>query len=197
MITTIIVFAIAYLIGSLSTSILLAKVKGKSDPRSVGSGNAGATNVLRTSGKTDALIVLIGDVLKGVIAVWLAKAGGLQGFALGLAGFCCVLGHIFPVYFKFKGGKGVATALGVILCLSLWSGIIAAIVFAAIVFITRYVSLGSIIAAAASPFILAIFSHASYFFPALFIAVLIIWKHKANIDRLKSKTESKISFGNK
>ena len=194
MITTLIIFAIAYLIGSVSTSILLAKVEGKKDPRESGSGNAGATNVLRTSGKRDAIIVLVGDILKGVIAVWLAKAGGLHGFALGLAGFCCVVGHVFPCYFKFKGGKGVATALGVIFCLSLSAGIIALVVFAVIVFITKYVSLASIIAACTSPFILAIFSHASYFFPAVFIAVLIVWKHKANIDRLKNKTESKISF---
>src|SRR3989344_5242872 len=134
---------IAYLLGSLSSAILYSKFTGAKDPRTTGSGNPGATNVLRASGKQAALIVLGGDVAKGLIAVLLARMVGVNSFMLGLVGLAAVAGHCFPVYFKFKGGKGVATALGAILALSFWAAILSAAILVAIIAITRYVSLAS------------------------------------------------------
>lgn len=188
-----IMLVIAYLLGSISTSILLAKIKGNTDPRDVGSGNAGATNVLRQNGKQDAIIVLVGDILKGFIAVWLAKAIGIQGFELGLIGLAAVVGHIFPVFFKFKGGKGVATSFGAVLGLSIWISIILLLVWIVVVAVTKYVSLASLLASALSPLLLLFFVNPAYFFPALFITALIVWKHQENITRLKARTEPKLN----
>ncbi|MCH9769370.1 MAG: glycerol-3-phosphate 1-O-acyltransferase PlsY [Gammaproteobacteria bacterium] len=190
----IIFMIIAYLLGSLSMAIILSKYLKFPDPRNEGSGNAGATNVLRTVGKDKAIMVLIGDILKGLIAVLLARLFGVQGFMLGLVAFAAVIGHMYPVFFGFKGGKGVATAMGTIIVLSLWVGIVAAIVWVAIAFILRYASLASLIAAAAAPILMLIFGHMVYFIPVLLIAGAIFWKHKDNIRRLKTGTENKINF---
>lgn len=186
---------IAYLIGSISCAIIFSKLFKTPDPRTEGSGNAGATNVLRISGKQQAALVLIGDLLKGLIAIWI---GHLMfhfiGFKLGLVGFAAVVGHIFPLYFGFKGGKGVATAIGVTLGLSLISGILMAAAWGAIAFTLRYSSLASLVAVILAPVFLLIFGSAGYFFPAVFIAALVIYKHKDNIIRLQNKTESRIEF---
>ena len=184
----------AYLIGSISCAIIFSKIFKTPDPRTQGSGNAGATNVLRIGGKQQAAMVLAGDLLKGVIAVWVGHLFHLAGFKLGLVGFAAVVGHIFPLYFGFKGGKGVATAIGVTLALSFISGILMAAAWAAIAFTTRYSSLASLVAVILAPVFLLIFSFSGYFFPSVLIAALIIYKHKDNIAKLQSKTESRIEI---
>ncbi|MCH9643434.1 MAG: glycerol-3-phosphate 1-O-acyltransferase PlsY [Gammaproteobacteria bacterium] len=185
---------VAYLIGSISCAIILAKVSGKADPRSQGSGNAGATNVLRTQGRKSAIIVLIGDFLKGVVAIIIAHILGAGTIATGFAALAAVVGHIFPVYFKFKGGKGVATSLGVIIMLSFWTGIITLAAWIVTAFVTRYASLASLIAAAVAFILMISIGNAHYVFPVFLIAILIFWKHNANIKRLRQGTENKINL---
>lgn len=192
--SSIISIVIAYLLGSISSAILAAKIFKTADPRTVGSGNAGATNVLRVAGKQQAAIVLAGDIFKGLIAVWMGYLLHVTPFMLGITGLAAVVGHIYPVYFGFKGGKGVATAIGAILGLSFISGILMAAAWGAIAFVSRYSSLASIVAVILAPVFLVIFSKATFFIPSVLIAALIIWKHKENIARLKSNTESKIEF---
>lgn len=187
----IICLVIAYLLGSIQTSVLLAKWLKFPDPRTQGSHNTGATNVLRTVGKNQAVMTLIGDVLKGFLAVLIGIICGLQGPFLAILALAAVVGHIFPVFFQFRGGKGVATALGGIILLSFWVALIAAVIWLVVVFMTRYVSLASLIAVAATPILILILSQGSYFIPVLLMAVLIIWKHKDNIKRLRAGTESK------
>lgn len=191
---TIASIVLAYLLGSVSCAIIVSKIAKLPDPRTQGSGNAGATNVLRIGGKKQAAIVLIGDLLKGLIAIWIGYLLHVSGMKLGFVGLAAVIGHIFPVYFGFKGGKGVATALGVVFGLSLISGVLMAASWAAIAFTLRYSSLASLIAVILAPVFLVIFAKASYGIPVACIALLIIWKHKDNIVRLQNKTESKIGF---
>lgn len=192
-ILAILFIAIAYLVGSLNSAILVCKVMKLGDPREAGSGNPGATNVLRIGGKKAALIVLITDLFKGVVPVLLAQILGVADFWLGCVAVAVVVGHMFPVFFKFQGGKGVATAFGAVLALSVWIAIIALIVWGVVVFVTKYVSLASLIAAVLVV-VLMLFSHPIYFIPLLVMVILIIWRHKENIDRLKAGTESKIDW---
>jgi glycerol-3-phosphate acyltransferase PlsY len=191
MITLIIALAIAYCIGSISFSIIYAKISGGADPRETGSKNAGTTNMLRTAGKSAAIIVLIGDIAKGVIAVLMGKVLGLTGFNLGLVAFAAVAGHIFPVFFGFRGGKGVATAIGTLFGLSLLLFIIGVAVFIAVALLTRYASLASLTALLAAT-IASLFISTSYFIPLLLILALIVIKHLPNIQRLKNGEENKI-----
>lgn len=193
-ITAIIAMVIAYLLGSVSTSIILSKYLKFPDPREVGSGNAGATNVLRTVGKTQGLYVLLGDALKGLLAIWIGMLFGVHGIMLGFVGVAAVIGHIFPVFFGFKGGKGVATMLGVVLGLSLWAGLLSAAVWAAVVFVTRYVSFASLCAAGAAFVLSLVFGKYYYAFPILIMGALVAWRHMENIERLRAGTESKIEF---
>ena len=188
---------IAYLIGSIQTSLILAKLFKFPDPRTTGSKSAGATNVLRTAGKNQALFTLIGDVLKGFIAVWIAHIFGVQGFFLAFAGLAAVIGHIFPCFFQFRGGKGVATAFGALLALSIFVTFTMVVIWLVTVFMTQYVSLASLIAVIAAPLLILIFSQSAYFFPVLIMAILIIWKHKDNIQRLRKGTEPKAKLGRK
>lgn len=190
----IICLVVAYLIGSISTSILLAKYLNIKDPREVGSGNAGATNVWRTAGRKQAALVLLGDAFKGILAVWIARIFGLHPTFVGFVAIAAMLGHIYPIYFKFKGGKGVATMMGALLALSLIVGIVAIIVWAAVVAITRYVSLASLCGAAAAVLASLIFGKFYYAFPIFIMALLIAWTHMDNINRLRAGTESKIKF---
>lgn len=185
---------IGYLLGSLNNSIIVGKFYGI-DIRSHGSGNAGTTNALRTLGKKAAILVLIGDIAKGIIA-YLAgyficgtHLGGMVG------GTAAILGHVWPVYFGFRGGKGVLTSLAVLLLIDWRIALGLLCVFVFIVLLTRYVSLGSIIAAALFPIAAVIFSRGIdiIIFSGI-IAVLIIAKHHANIKRLIEGTESKLSF---
>jgi acyl phosphate:glycerol-3-phosphate acyltransferase len=190
----IICIIIAYLLGSVSTSILLSKFLKFQDPREVGSGNAGATNVWRTAGKQQAALVLLGDAFKGILAVWIARLFDLPPAFVGFVAVAAVIGHIYPIYFKFKGGKGVATMMGAVLALSIIVGIVAIIVWAAVVAITRYVSLGSLCAAAAAVLASLLFGKFYYAFPIFIMAVLIAYTHLENINRLRSGTENKITF---
>ncbi len=185
---------IAYLIGSLNTSIIIAKVLGNPDPRTQGSGNAGATNVLRTSGKKQAIWVLAGDIIKGVIAVMIARLFHVHSFMLGLVALAAVVGHIFPLYFQFKGGKGVATTIGVLLALNIWIGVVSMAAFTITALLSRYASLASLVAVTVAVLCSLIFGEFYYFVPILMIAALIFWKHMDNIDRLRNHTEHKINF---
>lgn len=185
---------VAYLLGSLSSAIIISKIFKTADPRTAGSGNAGATNVLRIAGKKQAALVLVGDLLKGLMAVWIGHLFHVTPFMLGFVGFAAVVGHIFPVYFGFKGGKGVATALGAILGLSFISGLLMAASWAAIAFVTRYSSLASMVAVILAPVFLALFAKTAFFIPTACITAFILWKHKDNIARLKNNTESRITF---
>lgn len=192
--STIIGIIIAYLIGSISTSIITAKAMKLPDPRTEGSGNAGATNMMRVGGKKPAIIALIGDALKGFVAVLIGRIIGDHGIALALVAFAAVVGHIFPLYFKFQGGKGVATMMGGLICLSLWIGIASIVVWVIVAAISRYASLASMVAAIAAAIFTLVLGDGGYFIPVLFIAILIIWKHLDNIERLRNGKESKLDF---
>lgn len=181
----------AYLIGSIPTGLILGKACGV-DVRSEGSGNIGATNLYRTVGRKIGVITLIGDCLKGFIPVMAVKYSMLPSdYAVwvGLAAFC---GHVFSVFLKFRGGKGVATALGVFLALTPQALAVAVVIFAALMFFWRYVSLGSIAAAAVMPVATALFGGGRVLsLVTLLIAVIVILRHHENIRRLLSGTESR------
>tara|TARA_A100001015_G_C14992080_1_gene714426 strand:- start:403 stop:981 length:579 start_codon:yes stop_codon:yes gene_type:complete len=190
----IIALIISYLLGSLSSATITSKLLNTPDPREEGSQNAGATNMLRTAGKKAALYTVGGDALKGLIAVIIARIFGVNHTALALVALVAVLGHIFPVFFKFKGGKGVATAFGSILGISFIIAIASAIVWIVLAYITRYASLASVIAVIASVIFSILFGRLDITFPLFLLAILIIWKHKANIERLMQGKESKIKL---
>ena len=188
---------IGYLLGSINSSIIVGKIYGV-DIRTKGSGNAGATNTLRTIGKKAALLVVIGDSLKGVLACLIASLicmgnGSTVEIASIIAGYFVILGHHLPKYFKFKGGKGVMTSFAVATYIMPLAAIITLLIFVLIVFITRYVSLGSMLGGIS-------FTIISYFLGAsiytilfgVFISILIIIRHRANIKRLINGTESKL-----
>ena len=216
---TLIIGVISYLIGSVNFSIILSRVISGKDIRESGSGNAGATNMLRTHGKKMAIIVLLLDVLKGIVCVGLTRfyiyylnnlsAPDIYTQILTLmslpyiAAVCVVLGHNFPIFFGFKGGKGVATSLGVVLMLDWKIGLCVAIVSIAIMAVTRYVSLGSIFggfAFIAAEIIKAIVAHNFNTIQLICVVILgglLILRHHANIGRLLKGTENKLSFSKK
>ena len=191
---SIIAIVIGYFLGSISCAIIICKLLKKADPRTMGSGNAGATNVLRTIGKNEALAVLVGDALKGFIAVLIGRMFGAHGFMLGMVGFAAIVGHTYPIYFKFKGGKGVATILGSVLALNPLTALLSFAIWGVIVFFTRYSSLASMVSCIAGV-VLSLFLGASqYTFAILLMAVFIIWNHRGNIDRLRAGKENKVKF---
>lgn len=190
----IIAIAIAYLLGSISSAILVAKITGGPDPRKQGSGNAGATNVLRLMGKKQALWVFIGDALKGVLAIWIAKIFGLTDFSLGLVAIAVVAGHIFPVFFQFKGGKGVATAVAALFAMNALWGAMVLLTWLLVLGVFRYSSLAALISIGLSPVYALLIQQPRYFVPAMTLAALIIWKHQANIKRLRAGIEPKVHF---
>ena len=190
---------IAYLIGSIPTGIVVAKILGAPDPRAVGSGNIGATNVGRAAGKAAGIITLIGDVLKGFLITLLAlyilgsSSEANSPLAISIVAFSVFLGHLFPVFLKFKGGKGVATTLGVFLAIGPFQAILALILFIIIVAIFKHVSVASMIASVSIPLLLNLSPATSPYIPlAVIISVLIILKHSDNIKRLIQGTENKI-----
>lgn len=185
---------IAYLLGSICTAILVCKFMNLPDPRTEGSRNPGATNVMRLAGKQAALIVLVADAIKGFLPVILARMLGVTGFGLGLIAVIALLGHIYPIFFQFKGGRGVATAIGAIFGLNFFVGILALITWIAVVYFTRYSSLASIVTFILTPIFILIFSQAVYFIPVVIMSAIIIWRHWDNIQRLRSGTESKVDF---
>ena len=201
----IVVALIAYLIGSINFSVILSKKMAGFDLREKGSGNAGTTNMLRTVGKKGAAITLICDVLKGVISIFIAKLIGniwkdLDGALLvQIAGILAVIGHTFPVFFKFKGGKGVATSLGVLLTLNWQIGLICLVFALVLIVLTQMVSVGSIVAAILYP-VLTIFITQNYIVPGSYIissiilAVIVVFNHRSNVKRILTGTENRISF---
>ena len=193
--------AIAYLIGSISFAVLVSRAFGLPDPRSYGSGNPGATNVLRTGKKAAAALTLLGDALKGWFAVVVVQQHVVADpLEVGAAAVAVVAGHMWPLYFRFAGGKGVATAVGVLLALDLWlaAGTVATWVIIAVFF--RISSLASLAAAAFAPFF-AFFLHGMGRFEleqaigVTVVAVLLVWRHRGNIRNLLAGSESKIGSG--
>ncbi len=186
---------LAYLVGSLPVGLLLSRLKGQ-DPRKVGSGNIGATNVMRASGKTLGALTLLGDILKGLLPTWLAMRAGEAGPLVAAVALAAFVGHLFPVYLAFRGGKGVATALGIFLALCPLAVLIDICVFVAVLYTWRYVSLGSLVAAALMPILLLAFRLPSpYVLLCLAMAILIFVKHGKNIGRLVAGTENRIGGG--
>ncbi len=186
----------AYLIGAIPTGVILTRTLGGEDIRKVGSGNIGATNVYRVAGRKLGIITLVGDCLKGVIPLVIAQQGfALHGIPLAAIALAAFLGHCYPVYLGFKGGKGVATALGIFLVLSPLSVLGALVVFVIVLWVWRYISLASITAAAVIPFLIFLLEASlPRFIATLMIATIVIWRHRANIERLRNGTENKFNL---
>ena len=203
----IIVVIISYLLGSISFSVIISKKLAGFDVREKGSGNAGATNMLRSVGVKGAVLTLIGDCLKGVIAILVAVIVGKiaknadKALLVQLAGIAVVLGHTFPIFFNFKGGKGVATALGVVLVTNWQIGLICLVFALVLMALSRMVSLGSVGACVLFP-VLVLFiksnyivtEGSSYLIYSIILAVIVAFNHRSNIKRLLTGTENKISF---
>lgn len=187
---------LAYLIGSLSSAILVSMVLRLPDPRNSGSNNPGATNILRLGSKTGALITLIGDIAKGLLPILAVKTWvSDESLLLASLGLGAILGHIFPIYFKFVGGKGVATALGVFLALTPIVALIQVITWLAFTLGSRYSSLAALVTAMATPLYIWLISQNTYFTVlSTIIAILLVFRHKNNIQRLLNGTETKIKF---
>ena len=207
MATYIIVTLIAYLLGSISFSVIISKKMAGFDVREKGSGNAGTTNVLRTVGKKASIITLICDVLKGVVSILVAFIVGLiikegidKALLVQLAGIAVILGHTFPIFFGFKGGKGIATALGVLMMTNWNIGLICLVFALVLMILTKMVSLGSITAAILFPVLIifmpknAYLVEGNYIVYSILLAVLVVFNHRTNVKRLLSGTENKIDF---
>jgi len=182
-----------YLIAAIPTGVVLSRLMGSEDVRQKGSGNIGATNVYRVAGKWAGIMTLAGDILKGFLPLlayksWLAPTPT----QLGVASCVAIIGHCYPVYLKFVGGKGIATALGIFLVLSPKAVLGALIIFIIAVGTTRYVSLGSVLAIMAAPVMILMLGHPRpIFLSTLFIAILVTWRHRENIHRLLNGTENR------
>lgn len=207
MIAYIIVGIVAYLLGSISFSVIISKKMAGFDVREKGSGNAGSTNVLRSVGKKAAILTLIGDALKGVVAILFAVLVGIiakssdKALLVQIAGILVVIGHTFPVFFGFKGGKGVATSLGVVLMTNWKIGLICLVFALVLMALTKMVSMGSVGAAILFP-VLVLFIHtnytisegSSYLIYSIILAVIVAFNHRSNIQRILNGTENKLSF---
>ena len=187
------VILFAYLAGSVASAILVCRAMGLPDPRTKGSGNPGATNVLRIGGKGSAALALAGDVLKGVAPVLLAKALALSPATQALAAFAAFLGHLYPLYFRFQGGKGVATAFGAVTALAWPVGLVACALWLAVAAVTRYSSLASMVAAVGAPVAAFRLAPEPVNVAVLAaVAALLLWRHRGNVRRLVAGTESRI-----
>ena len=187
----------AYLIGSLSFAVIVSRLMGLNDPRTYGSGNPGATNVLRSGNRAAAVLTLLLDALKGFVPVLLVKLYGAQfGLdegTLALVALAAFLGHLWPVFFRFKGGKGVATAAGVLLGLNPWLGLATLATWIIIAVFTRYSSLAALVAALFAPFYQVLIWGGGPIAVAVFVmGALLVWRHRANIQKLLNGTESKL-----
>ena len=189
----------SYLLGSISFSILLARWLKKIDIRQHGSGNAGATNTLRVLGKGPALAVFVLDIAKGVASVLIGwQAGAGEDWVPVACGLAAIIGHNWPVYFSFRGGKGIATTIGVVATLMFWPGLAAGVLAILSIVFTRYVSLGSLIFAVLLPISVALFGlETPYVWGAVIICVLAVVRHRKNIAKLLNGTENKLDFGGK
>lgn len=207
MAVNIIVAIIAYLIGSINFSVIISKKIAGFDVREKGSGNAGSTNMLRSVGKGAAALTLLCDVLKGVVAILIAIGiGNLvqsadKGLLVQIAGIAVVIGHTFPIFFGFKGGKGVATSLGILLMTNWQIGLICLVFALVLMALTQMVSLGSCAAAVLFPVLtLFIKDHyivaegGSYFIYSVILAIIVLYNHRSNIKRMLNGTENKLSF---
>lgn len=188
---------VAYLLGSISFGILVSRLYGLADPRTVGSGNPGATNVLRSGRKSAAALTLLGDALKGWFPVWFALQSNMLMWVVAAVGLAVFFGHLYPIFHRFKGGKGVATALGVMLAVSLWLGLACLLAWAVVFAISRISSLSAIVAAALSPLFAAwlLMPYKDYVLMVLVMAIMLVWRHRSNIQKLLAGTES--GFGKK
>ncbi|HZF23080.1 MAG TPA: glycerol-3-phosphate 1-O-acyltransferase PlsY [Burkholderiales bacterium] len=187
----------AYLIGSISFAVVVSRFFGLPDPHTYGSGNPGATNVLRTGKRAAAVLTLIGDAAKGAVALWLAQQFATRfdvgESALAAVALAVFLGHLFPLYFRFRGGKGVATAAGILLAMDWRIALTLLVMWVLVAVFSRYSSLASVVAAALSP--LAAFHFLGWgpmTWAVLVIAVLLVWRHRGNIERLLAGNESRI-----
>ena len=202
MIFSLLATLIAYLVGSLSFAVIVSRAMGLSDPRTYGSGNPGATNVLRSGSKPAAIVTLLLDAAKGWLPVmlvkWFGPAWDLSEGAQALAGLAAFLGHLYPVFFAFKGGKGVATAVGVLLAFEPLLALATLVTFAIIVFFSRYVSLASMVAAVFAPAYYLIGDGVAWTasgaktLALIAMGLLLMWRHRENIQRLLAGTESKL-----
>lgn len=184
---------LGYALGSVPFAILVSRAFGLADPRTVGSGNPGATNVLRSGNKLAALLTLLGDALKGWLAMLIAAKLGADMLGVTLAGFGAFFGHVFSVFLRFKGGKGVSTAAGVFFGFSVWLGLAVLAVWLIVALSSRYSSLGAIGAAIAAPFVAWwLLPHPEQALAVTAIAVIVIRRHRENIQRLIAGTESKM-----
>lgn len=188
---------LAYLLGSLSFAVIVSKFMGMDDPRSYGSGNPGATNVLRSGKKTAAVLTLVGDALKGVVAVWLVAiltpSLGLQEHTLAFVAVAVLVGHMWPVFFGFKGGKGVATAVGVLFVLSWPVGLACTAIWLVMAFGLKISSLAALVATLAAPVVAFwVVPQSALFWAILMISALVLYRHKQNIQNLLSGKETKI-----
>jgi len=185
-----------YLLGSVASAVLVSHLMGLPDPRAEGSRNPGATNVLRLGGRKAAAITLAGDLLKGLLPVLLARLLGAGPAVAGAVAVAAFLGHLYPVFFGFRGGKGVATAAGALLALAPAVGVATVLLWLAIAAVFRYASLAGISAAALAPLLAWLFSYpAPIVLAVLLIAALLIWRHRSNIQRLLAGTEGRIGAG--
>ena len=194
---TLIATIAAYLIGSISFAVVMSRAFGLSDPRTYGSKNPGATNVLRSGSKKAAIATLVGDAAKGWLAVWLAvKFGpqyGLDDGGIALVAIAVFLGHLWPVFFKFVGGKGVATALGVLLGINVWLGLATLATWLIVAYAFRYSSLAALIASIFAPFYYGLlFGADEILFAVAAMSALLLWRHSSNIANLIAGKESKI-----
>lgn len=189
--------AVSYLIGSLSFAVIVSKYYGMDDPRTYGSGNPGATNVLRSGKKKAAALTLLGDAAKGLVAVLLARVFqellGLSNSAIAAVALAALVGHMWPVFFGFKGGKGVATALGVLLALSPATALVCALIWLVMAFGFKVSSLAALTATIAAPVAASFFMpHVSWVWSTVAIALLVLFRHKSNISNLLKGKEGKI-----
>ncbi|MGH8681518.1 MAG: glycerol-3-phosphate 1-O-acyltransferase PlsY [Burkholderiales bacterium] len=194
---TVAFIVIAYLIGSLSFAVIVSKAFGLPDPRSYGSGNPGATNVLRTGNKPAAALTLAGDALKGWVAVFLAQrlawGYGVDDAGIAAVALAVFVGHLFPVFFRFQGGKGVATAAGILFAIDWRVGLGTLVTWLVIALFFRYSSLAALVAAAFAPFATAlVLGFDVYAASVLGIAALLVWRHAENIRKLVAGTEGRI-----
>lgn len=182
---------LAYLLGSISFGILLSKAFGLPDPRLVGSGNPGATNVLRSGKKSVALLTLLGDVAKGWLAVFVAQRYGLSDVAVCCVALAVFIGHLYPIYYGFRGGKGVATALGILLAISPWLALSAMLTWLLAFSLWRYSSLSAILTAVLTPLFVwrLLPGETTYLSTVIVLSLLLIWRHRGNIRKLLNGTE--------
>jgi glycerol-3-phosphate acyltransferase PlsY len=193
MINQLLIVLFAYLVGSLSSGIIVSQIFKLPDPRTMGSKNPGATNVMRTGNKKAAIFTLLGDLLKGTLVLMLAKNLGFENFIIACVALAVLIGHIYPVFYKFQGGKGVATAVGILIALNLKLALIVVCIWLAVFFISRYSSLSAIVASISAPLIgfFIMKDQSIYCVAYALITIIILLKHHTNIKKLISGTELK------